>query len=341
MAVLSKRKKTWLLPVLAVFVVGGTWLLLRLMYPPFTPPVLPVPNGYDELLQASKLLAPRTGFYQVDMDAEELATVVKHNLPALELVRKALKKECLVKIDWSANETGMTTQFGQANPLRDLARAFAAAARLANINNQPEEAVSYGLEILDLAPAIAVGGFMIDQLVANAVYGRGIDVLRGQVEQLSHEDCLRLLKKLQATSLHLEAGEEILRREAAYFRQTQGIATSLMMSSVMKSQQQQSLETLDISQKQLQTLNLLLQTHLALRVFKLNFKHLPTNLDRLAPDYFKQLPNDPFTDNPLVYLPHATGYQLYSVGPNGIDDGGTDDANNNSNNDDLQLENDD
>lgn len=340
MADLSKRTSLLLLAVfVVVLVMGGSWLMLRLMYPPFTPPVLPVPNGYDELLQASKLLAPRTSFYRDDMGAQELATVVKHNLPALELVRKARKQECLVPIDWSADEAGVMKHIEQANELRNLARAFAATARLANINNQPEEAVSYGLEILDFAPKVAEGGLMIDQLVANGVYFGGIYSLREQVEQLSHENCLRLLKKLQATPLRLETAEAILRRETAYFRQTQGIVNSLMMSGAMKAQQEQALEAFDVSKKRLETLNLLLQTHLALRAFKLDFEHLPANLDRLAPDYFKQLPNDPFSDNPLVYLPHATGYQLYSVGPNGTDDGGTGDVKSKS--DDLQLENDD
>lgn len=142
MADFSKRKGLLLLAVFVLaLIVGGSWLTLRLMYPPFTPPVLPVPNGYDELLQASKLLAPRTSFYQVDMDAEELATVVKHNLPAIELVRKALKKECLVSIDWSTDETGLAKHLEQANSLRNLARAYAAAARFTSTHR-----VTQGLE---------------------------------------------------------------------------------------------------------------------------------------------------------------------------------------------------
>ena len=66
----------------------------------FTPPSLPVVNGYDDLLQAAEMLHPRTGFYD-EMPAEELNEVVAHNRAALEIVRQALEKEIAVPVDWS------------------------------------------------------------------------------------------------------------------------------------------------------------------------------------------------------------------------------------------------
>ena len=51
----------------------------------------------------------------------------------------------------------------------------------------------------------------------------------------------------------------------------------------------------------------------------------PSSLDQLSPDLLPALPPDPFTGKPLRYLPpqgeRATPL-LYSVGPDGIDDGG-------------------
>ena len=44
--------------------------------------------------------------------------------------------------------------------------------------------------------------------------------------------------------------------------------------------------------------------------------------DRPRPQYLPDVPEDPFSGRPLVYRTETTGYVLYSVGQNGIDDGG-------------------
>jgi len=42
-----------------------------------------------------------------------------------------------------------------------------------------------------------------------------------------------------------------------------------------------------------------------------------------VPSYLKSIPNDPFVEKkPLIYKKTAKGYLLYSVGPDGVDDGG-------------------
>src|SRR5205807_2515607 len=45
-------------------------------------------------------------------------------------------------------------------------------------------------------------------------------------------------------------------------------------------------------------------------------------LAELSPKYLDKVPDDLFTGKPLVYRPEETGFLLYSVGPNGKDDGG-------------------
>lgn len=50
----------------------------------------------------------------------------------------------------------------------------------------------------------------------------------------------------------------------------------------------------------------------------------PARLDELVPRFLDRLPKDPFTGNPFVYERRGAGYLLYSLGPNGRDDGGTD-----------------
>jgi RNA polymerase sigma factor (sigma-70 family) len=48
----------------------------------------------------------------------------------------------------------------------------------------------------------------------------------------------------------------------------------------------------------------------------------PQQLNRLAPQYLEEVPNDLFSGKVLLYYPSDKGYLLYSVGRNGVDDGG-------------------
>ena len=48
----------------------------------------------------------------------------------------------------------------------------------------------------------------------------------------------------------------------------------------------------------------------------------PAKLADLVPKYVAAIPADVFSGGALHYKPQADGYLLYSVGPNGKDDGG-------------------
>ena len=53
-----------------------------------------------------------------------------------------------------------------------------------------------------------------------------------------------------------------------------------------------------------------------------NHGRLPGPLDELAPRYLEAVPADPFDGRPLRYKRLENGYVIYSIGSNGIDDGG-------------------
>jgi hypothetical protein len=73
-----------------------------------------------------------------------------------------------------------------------------------------------------------------------------------------------------------------------------------------------------------QTQNALLMTTLALHAYHLEHGTYPSTLAALAPTYLKAVPSDPFArSGPLRYHQSGSGYVLYSVGPDGKDDGGT------------------
>ena len=73
-----------------------------------------------------------------------------------------------------------------------------------------------------------------------------------------------------------------------------------------------------------ETQDALLAAALALRAYRAGRGAYPAALNELAPAYLGRIPGDPFAPGKgLGYARQAGGYVLYSVGPDGKDDGGT------------------
>jgi 20S proteasome alpha/beta subunit len=66
----------------------------------------------------------------------------------------------------------------------------------------------------------------------------------------------------------------------------------------------------------------LLVVDLAVRAYRNDHELPPAELSQLVPEYLQRIPDDPYGSGPLIYKPQGTDFVLYSVGPNGIDDGG-------------------
>lgn len=66
-----------------------------------------------------------------------------------------------------------------------------------------------------------------------------------------------------------------------------------------------------------------MQVAVAVEKYKLKHKRAPQNLNELVPGYINEIPMDPLSDNPIRYKKQTSeSYIVYSVGPNGNDDGG-------------------
>ena len=61
---------------------------------------------------------------------------------------------------------------------------------------------------------------------------------------------------------------------------------------------------------------------MAIRVYALANGREPASLAELVPALLPAVPVDPYSGKPLVYRLDPKGFVLYSVGPNGRDDGG-------------------
>jgi hypothetical protein len=66
----------------------------------------------------------------------------------------------------------------------------------------------------------------------------------------------------------------------------------------------------------------LLTAELALRCYHSEQFRAPTNLGQLIPKNLQRVPADPFTGRPMIYRLQGANWLLYSVGEDGVDDGG-------------------
>ncbi len=71
-------------------------------------------------------------------------------------------------------------------------------------------------------------------------------------------------------------------------------------------------------------LNSMAATALAIRLYQVDNGHRPTSLTELVPAYLPSIPLDPFAegDQPLRYVTDGDAPRLYSIGSDGVDDGG-------------------
>ena len=66
------------------------------------------------------------------------------------------------------------------------------------------------------------------------------------------------------------------------------------------------------------------QVALALAAYRAENGKYPQRLEQLVPKYIEKIPDDVYSDGPILYKREGKGYVLYSVGYDGVDNGGAD-----------------
>lgn len=71
-----------------------------------------------------------------------------------------------------------------------------------------------------------------------------------------------------------------------------------------------------------ETLRRLAMAAIALKRYELRNRSYPRTLEELVPNFLASVPIDPMSGNSICYRTNQTTFDLYSVGENGVDDGG-------------------
>ncbi|HVA50725.1 MAG TPA: hypothetical protein VNH11_30550 [Pirellulales bacterium] len=278
-------------------------------------PESPADNGYDDLMRAAALLGREPSNIHT-LAGEPLRDYVTSNKAALELALTGLCRPC------SAPWPNADEQIERVGTLRQLTRLFVAQGRLCAADGQLGQAIESDLDAVRLGQAMAVDGFYLDHEVGRACEGTGLEGLRLLVGRLDERGCQQLSVGLAAVHpTKREPFDDVVQRHERYNAMTRSWNERLALSQLgytwaaeRKKFEWQSNRTICSAR--------LLLAHVALRRYRLHNGRYPATLHELAPQYLDAAPVDPFNGQELIYRRHDEGYRLYSVGPDGKDNGG-------------------
>jgi hypothetical protein len=295
---------------------------------PIPDPQIPEPNGYDDFGAAWAMLPTNLLVDTANFDARtntlaQVRTAVNQVIPALERARVGLTRPTMKRIDYSS---GIESVGPDIQMMRSLARAFQAQAILATREQDPAGGLTAFLDLIDYGVAVRRGGLILDELVGNACAGIARSDLDRLRTQLTAQQCRQAIDRLTITLANIEPHERFVHRDHVWMQQSYGWFSHLwlLLSEFTGDYDFVDLGDLDEPFLREQAEMRLLIAELALQAYRHKHGQLPTWLDELVPEHLTEAPIDPLSpdSSPLKYRRTNDGYLLYSVGFNGIDEGG-------------------
>ncbi len=323
----SKRRAWPARVVLAGVALAGGWLLgsfYRALLPPSVPTLEPLggPNGYEELVRiAGRMNWNAIPFQDVyDSTPATCQAFVADNAERLATIRSALAGPSRCPLEYSSAALA-ARQLVAIQKMCELARALVAERRARAAAGRPREAAECDLDIVCLGNEVARGGLWVEDLVGTAVYGVAAESLVKDLPALDGDDLEFLIARLQRLAAARESTAAVIEREGVFTMLGYGWlgrATAWADPGFYSQVDDNCL----LCRRRSEACFKLILAEAAVRRFRLVTGRWPQSLDELVGEYLHDAPIDPFSGRPLVYRRTPDGFLLYSVGANGVDDGG-------------------
>jgi hypothetical protein len=300
---MTTKTRNWLI---TLFILAAPFLLFLsfLLFwdaeplPPLAP--LPNPNGYEDLVKAGEMVSTNSWNYD-SANLEQLRETIAANTGALALARAGLSNECRVPVQFSQGYLKQHTS--DLVSVRQLAQAFVAEGKLAEMENHPTNAAKSFLDAIHSGIESASGGVLIDQMVGIAMEAIGTSHLQNLFDQLDAKSCRETAAILETLDAQRQTWQVVMQQENAWSRRTfPGMRNDLgrlILHNSMNKNFQRAEEKFNQQRMKTRQLIIALATH----AYKLEKGHPPTSVADLVPDYLKAIPQDPSTGTNLVYSP--------------------------------------
>jgi hypothetical protein len=294
-----------------------TALFYRLLAPTPIPHVkLPEPNGFDDFVAAARMInssqAARLNGWNNLTDAQLHALVAEH-ARVFDRVSEGLRKAC-----WHPYGYMPRTSNDEAALMPLISAMFArvtVAERMASTN----EALAAGWDFLRLTMEADRGTGCTYSIPAQ-VQQHAIRSLWDCRTRLSARQCTQLAMDLWKLETSREPWkvksqrQRIIDENVNWQWRLQAILAD--WSGTERNEWARQMQLLRMTEIRI------LIADLAIRAHRLETSSLPATLAELIPDYLPAVPDDPYGKDTITYLVSGDEYALYSVGPDGEDDGG-------------------
>jgi hypothetical protein len=274
----------------SIFAAPFVFLLCLILFwngeplPPLPP--IPNPNGYDDLVKAGNMVSNDFEDYD-EVSLAKLRELISKDAGAMQTARTGLQQKCRVKLVYSATSSAHLDELAA---IKELALAFAAQARMAEMEKRPASAVQIYLDMVHLANDSARGGVIIDQLVGLAIESMAVTHLQELKDQLGAKSCCETAAALETLDSQRQTWDEVIQQENDWSRRTfPGIRNEFARLSERAHLEKSYLAAKrHFDAQQSKTRQLIVE--FAARAYALDKGHRPANLSDLVPDYLKALP---------------------------------------------------
>jgi hypothetical protein len=190
--------------------------------PPISVPVLPNPNGYDQLVRAGEQLVGEPGDAT---NAALLRAFINRNNPALTLARQGLRLPACVPVGYTNGWIG--AHLPELAALKRVARAIQCQARLAEAEHRFNDAAEDCLDCVRFGQQASRGGVLIDRLVGFAVETIGLRELAKAAARLNPTKRAEVLRALARLEMAQDPVAAAFAAERAWQKRTATLAQRL------------------------------------------------------------------------------------------------------------------
>lgn len=290
------------------------------------PKFIAEPNHYDRILAIATRInvinKKNVSIKEVEDSgsaaaAQELAALYAEVLPHLDVANSVPYDP-----ERDAYENSPSMSLHDIQMFRALCRSFEAESKAARERNDWALAVEYTTTILRLGGMLGRGGLFLHAIVGTALDGVGYQKLAEIRKQLPKPQQCEVMAALRRHLSEREPIKAILARDNDYSERVYGLSDRLSRALTNLHAANFSRHRLEDWVVDREMINMLLQTDLAIRLYKRDHQRLPKELGELVPGYLPAIPIDLYANRPLIYRVANGDFTLYSVGVDRKDNGG-------------------
>ena len=184
------------------------------------------------------------------------------------------------------------------------------------------EAARCYVEAIRFGNEISRGGFIINRLVGISSEAIGGAPLCKLAPKLNSEEARPVIAELEKIDRDGVTWDEVRRNENKFARYQLGKGFTFLAWATTRWTVWRSRRQAEMRHKRITAHVRLLIAELAARCYESEQGRAPADLEQLVPKYLQRVPVDPFSGRPMLYRAQGTNWLLYSVGEDGVDDGG-------------------